>query len=134
MRWSARECREAPIVREKQGSADYQPGRDALIATWERRCVERQIEEEKYLSPRSRHTLVEKKMRCLLNKKGCASIVSREKDALITRVKGGIDREKNIRADCREKKGRADYQGEEGVRWLRRDISYAIHQLEEGIC
>ena len=46
-------------------------------------------------------------------------------------MKGGIDREKNIRADCREKKGRADYQGEEGVRWLQRDISCAIHQLEE---
>ena len=33
------------------GSADYQSGRDALISIWERRCAERQIEEEKYLSP-----------------------------------------------------------------------------------
>ena len=69
MRWSAREGRDAPIVREKQGSADYQTGRDALIATWERRCAERQIEEEKGLSPRSRHTLV------------------REEDALSTKQK-----------------------------------------------
>ena len=46
-RWSAREGRDAPIVREKQGSADHQTGRNALIATWERTCAERQIEEEK---------------------------------------------------------------------------------------
>ena len=82
-------------IREKTGCADRQ---------WERRCAERQIEEEKYLSPRSRHTLVEKKMRCLLNKKGCASIVSREKDALITRVKGGIDRERRTNTLIAEKR------------------------------